>query len=553
MKVTEVFAREQIEQIMGKPLIHDGHHVLGSSSMYRAAMCPGSVLMTLANIEVPTDTADSMEGTRNHAEISDTIKAALLEGIEPTNEHARSAYLAVKAVVEMMEGAGWTIDGIHSEQPLEPKCTLGRGTLDLLIVANKGGKKLYYDIDFKTGMGAEAGPMVEWQLKDHARLCFDAGADIVYANAYATQHGEWLYADSFKWRKADEDDEEIHMEIGHVTHDALDVDNAELRPDPVACRYCRGALSGNCPAWRDWNKCGFEVIVPHEDVSIFAAIELVKRGHMSDEMKKKMDEGKALLDRAQAYVDGIKREIDDAIKTLGGTDGYQIQNVKEQRRIKYKDCWAFVRDNIPNATEIEAERVTVIAAQERVVPRRNKSSAAVNTEVPHPATPSVIAVEQATKQEAASPLSKVVVDQMEVPPSPPPQQDAASTPSPKKRRGRPPKNKSIVDKGATEINPSTPTQKVNTAGSVPTPLVPTATVAPNSGRIGDAVLDLHDRQRVNIYDALLAGSTFETEVDFKMAVGLFESQCGVPFMRWQTPHIDAFVEMHKIQRQGGDR
>lgn len=139
-----------------------------------------------------------------------------------------------------------------------------------------------------------------------------------------------------------------------------------------------------------------------------------------------------------------------------------------------------------------------------------------------------------------------------------------------------------VEQGATEALPSTPKDPEQTAEPSPAPASAVAPTkrsdkgrprsprkpahdvdAPNPGqeppqspaatatgsRVGDAILDLHDRQRVNIYDSLLADSSFDTEVDFKVAIGLFESQCGTPFMRWSRAHIDAFAEQIGIRRE----
>ncbi len=390
MKITEVFTPERIKELLAMPMVHGGHHIAGSSSMGRLALCSGAAFMALDNIEVDTSNEDSDAGTEKHKAIEDTIVDALNSGVAPVGDHTEAAYKAVKAAIDGLKEAGWTIKSVDSEKTLLPK-GIGQGTLDILITATKEGKgELWYDIDFKTGVGACATEATRWQLLDHARLCFDNGASIYYGNCFSTERGEWLYDAPFKYRKASGDDIRVRESINEVIDYSLDPEKARLCPSDEACKYCRGALSGKCPAFVAQNREAFSAIVPHEDVSVFAAIELIKRGHVTPAMSAKIDEGKVLLKRAQDYLDGLKNELDGAVKTLGGTEKYAVVTRKAGVKVDYKACWQSVKDKIPNFVIVEQNNSKPTAESVSVTPRQRKTSTdagvailpATNTDTP---------------------------------------------------------------------------------------------------------------------------------------------------------------------------
>lgn len=392
MKITEAFTAERIKELLAMPMVHGGHHIVGSSSLGRAAACSGSVFMGLDNINTDTSNEDADEGTRKHKAIEDSIVDALNSGVAPVGDHTEAAYKAVTATIEGLKAAEWTIKSVDSEKTLLPK-GIGQGTLDILITATKEGKgTLCYDIDFKTGGGASASDATKWQLLDHARLCFDNGADIYYGNCFSTERGEWLYAEPFRYRKSSGDDEQVRDKINSVIANAFDPHAAELIPSDEACKYCRGALSGKCPAFVAQNRDAFTAIVPHEDVSVFAAIELIKAGHVTPAMSAKIDEGKVLLKRAQDYLDGIKNELDGAVKTLGGTEKYAVITRKAGMKIDYKACWQSVKDKIPNFVIVEQNNSKPTAESISVTPRQRKTSTDAGTAIPsavNTGTPSV--------------------------------------------------------------------------------------------------------------------------------------------------------------------
>lgn len=384
MKITEVFTPDRIKELLAMPMVHGGHHVAGSSSIGRLASCSGAAFMALDNIEVDTSNEDSNAGTEKHKAIEDTIVDALASGKPPVGDYTEAAYKAVAAAIEGLKEAGWKIESVDSEKTLLPK-GIGQGTLDILITASKEGKgKLFYDIDFKTGVGASATQATKWQLLDHARLCFDNGADIYYGNCFSTERGEWLYEDAIKFRKAKGDDELVRDSINEVIGRAFDPHAAELIPSDEACKYCRGALSGKCPAFVAQNREAFTEIAPHEDVSVFAAIELIKRGHVTPAMSAKIDEGKVLLKRAQDYLDGIKSELDGAVKTLGGTEKYAVVTRKAGVKVDYKACWTVIKERVGNTNalivfdeidDLERTNSKPTAESVSVTPRQRKTSA----------------------------------------------------------------------------------------------------------------------------------------------------------------------------------
>lgn len=381
MKITEAFTAERIKELLAMPMVHGGHHIVGSSAMGCAALCSGYPLMNLANIEVDNSDRYSDEGTENHKAIEDTIVDALNSGVAPVGKHTEAAYKAVVAAIEGLKEAGWKIESVDSEKTLLPK-GIGQGTLDILITATKEGKgRLGFDTDLKSGYKSEATTKIACQLLDHARLLFDNGYDIVYANAFSTERGEWLYAEPFRYRKSSGDDEQVRDKINSVIANAFDPHAAELIPSDEACKYCRGALSGKCPAFVAQNRDAFTAIVPHEDVSVFAAIELIKAGHVTPAMSAKIDEGKVLLKRAQDYLDGIKNELDGAVKTLGGTEKYAVITRKAGMKIDYKACWQSVKDKIPNFVIVEQNNSKPTAESVSVTPRQRKTSTDAGTAI----------------------------------------------------------------------------------------------------------------------------------------------------------------------------
>lgn len=428
MKITEAFTADRIKELLAMPKIHNGHHITGSSSLGRCVECSGSVLMNLAHIDTDTSNEDSDAGTKKHKAIEDSVVDALNSGKPPVgDDHVIAAYKAVSTAIDSLKEAGWTIKSVDSEKTLLPK-GIGQGTIDVLITAEKEGKgKLGFSIDYKTGGGAAANDHIRWQLTDHARLLFDNGYDITYCNAYSTQNSEWLYADHFKWRKSAGDDVRISDAINAIIALCFDHSAPELTPSPDACRYCRGALSGKCPAYMKQNKDALITIMPNTDLSIFAAIELVKAGHAEPEIVAKIDAGKVLHKQAQDYLDGIKKELDGAIVSVGGTEKYGVQIVKESTSIDYKACWLRIKNEIPFSTvdmvivnAIEDSNTKPRAGYTKVAPRTKKTAAeSAVVSSPTTNTTAVEVVATVTPIEEHSTVPPVVPPVATVPTKPP--------------------------------------------------------------------------------------------------------------------------------------
>lgn len=227
------------------------HHAFGPSSLARRAYCPGSWRIEK---DLPAfETEDAAAGTSLHAEIEKQIKRFTSgNGIQIDDENVSKMFNRFLQIAgaESVSDFEVTPERIASGEGVEvftekklSFCYAGfeqySGTADVVILSADN----LIVIDWKTGHRAVEAASDNVQLAAYALAAMQTfrrtSADVYIYNPVINQDEHATFSDSVP----------IAKYIMGVIANCLEPD-APLRPSESACRYCKGAYFGTCPAVR---------------------------------------------------------------------------------------------------------------------------------------------------------------------------------------------------------------------------------------------------------------------------------------------------------------
>lgn len=282
------------------------HHPFSPSCLSRRELCPGSWSVEL---NLPdTETPEAASGTRIHKAVE--MMLTLKEGESFTMQIEESeAELARKCVAKLKE---INLKGLPIE--CEKKvCYYTRqgdllysGIVDVIffdkeedcvtIVDWKSGFNTVTEAkDNLQGGGYALAGMQEYQCKK---------ARVIFYNPRIEQFSQHLFTD---WRG-------IYDVVNGIIQGCI-VKDAPLRPSENACKYCKGALSGACPALQSQTL----------GISVSAKAGLIEQlKDLSDEKALELYEA---CKPAQKLIDAIESEIKERAEKNGSCGDYVIKMV----------------------------------------------------------------------------------------------------------------------------------------------------------------------------------------------------------------------------------
>ena len=285
------------------------HHLFGPSSLERRQLCPGSYSVEGAIPDVlrPSDAAES--GTRIHAAIQGYIEGNVTPDLEDCDEQG----LAEKCCDFIDEyRRRYGIEELESEirlQYTEPMGPVFFGTCDVLGVDASG---LVHIIDWKTGFLKVQEAQDNLQGMAYALAAMQSlGRDSVMVTFFNPRIGQRSTA-FFDSR------DELAERIGGVIARCMTMTD-ECVPGESQCRYCRGALTGQCCAWRRWS--GIATLVRDDlDVRRMADHDLAS-------LYRQYSHGQAMLDL-------VREEILERLKSSVSVDGISAIECEGRRECR---------------------------------------------------------------------------------------------------------------------------------------------------------------------------------------------------------------------------
>ena len=312
------------------------HHPFSPSALERRDLCPGSWEVEAAIPDMTTPEAES--GTRLHKAIADLINTNSLlmpENSGYTPEEAEICEKAVHLYHEEQARYG-RICKVYVEQELEffdegQTEPLYRGTADVILVFPDSVTV----IDWKTGFNPVQEAANNLQGAAYALAAMQhfskSKAAVIF---YNPRIGQRTAHDFTNWKGIRD---EIKAIIDHCKSEPT------LKPGENACKYCKGALSGSCPALQTQTL----------GLSVSAKAGLIEQlKDLSDEKALELFEA---CKPAQKLIDAIEAEIkertekngscgDYTIKMVSG--GYECKDIQQTFRVsglspdKFLDCCA---------------------------------------------------------------------------------------------------------------------------------------------------------------------------------------------------------------------
>lgn len=282
------------------------HHLFGPSSLERRSLCPGSYSVERAIPDVLRTSDAAESGTRIHAAIQRYVE----DGLQPALEDNDEQELAEKCcdfVAEYKRLYG--IERMEAEirlQYSEPMGPVFFGTCDVLGVDASG---LVHIIDWKTGFLKVPDAKDNLQGMAYALAAMQSlgrnSAMVTFFNPRIGQKSSTFF----------DSQDEIAERISGIIARCMTMTD-ECIPGDDQCRYCRGAITGQCCAWRRW-----------------AGIATLVRDNL--DVKMMPDEDLANLYRqyahGQAMLDLVREEILARLLDKGNVGGIEAVETNGRR------------------------------------------------------------------------------------------------------------------------------------------------------------------------------------------------------------------------------
>lgn len=311
------------------------HHPFSPSVLERRSLCPGS--WTVEKDLPDMTSAEAQSGTKLHAAIAVMIENNSLTAQDKIVDNDDESVLCLK-MLEMYyteRNAYGVKHKTYTELPLEfyeegnSEEPLYSGTADVVIV----GDDALTVIDWKTGFAPVIEASDNFQGAAYALAAMQQfqknKAVVVFYNPRIKQYSRHEFTN---W-----------MNLYHEIKNVIDKCKTEqtLKPCENACRYCKGALSGSCPALQSQTL----------GLSVSAKAGLIEQlKDLSDEKALELFEA---CKPAQKLIDAIEAEIkeraekngqcgDYTIKLVSG--GYECKDIQQTFRVsglapdKFLDC-----------------------------------------------------------------------------------------------------------------------------------------------------------------------------------------------------------------------
>ena len=287
------------------------HHLFGPSSLERRHLCPGSytVERQIPDVLRQSDTAES--GTRIHA----AIQLYVEEGLQPDLEDSAEQDLAEKCCDFVDEYRRlYGISHLEAEirlQYSEPMGPVYFGTCDVLGV---DASQLVHIIDWKTGFLPVPEAKDNLQGMAYALAAMQSlGRNSVMVTFFNPRIGQ-------KSSTFFDSQDELAERISGIIARCMTMTD-ECIPGEDQCRYCRGALTGQCCAWRRW--AGIATLVRENlDVQLMPDEDLAN-------LYRQYSHGQAMLDLVREEI--LARLLDEG--NVGGIEAVETEGRRECRDI----------------------------------------------------------------------------------------------------------------------------------------------------------------------------------------------------------------------------
>ncbi len=321
------------------------HHECGPSCLRRRELCPGSLFeeRDLPEISNPA----SERGTRLHNLIAESIKKGFVQKCDSEED-----FHIVVDMYEFFESVACCDTNLKYTPELrlsfgDDKGVLFFGTCDVLIINEQ--EKRGVIIDWKTGF-KEVDP-AENNIQG-------LGYAVCAMQMYGLESVTVIFYNPVIHQKTEYTFERSESLFNHVEQVVSDSKNGKgnLKPGEEQCMYCKAALHGTCPAFRDIATELYEVAKrqPLEMISTMpdsTLVDVVEKGKLISKL-----------------ADAAEKELKDRCEKSEEVCGYFLKEVSGGREADdLKGLWGMLKPELDQEDFLSCCKVSIPSLEKQFI------------------------------------------------------------------------------------------------------------------------------------------------------------------------------------------